>query len=646
MGTLERKGTALSLLINNGSAIGCDERGRTVVYTVIKGGDDSTVFAVADAMTGDIVASIDMPGVDGAWGLKQASDGTVYIGTYGNGRLYRYKPGDDRLTDLGRLGEETVVYYLTESDDGIVYTGTYPNATLFAYDPAANEVRNLGRMHEEEKYLDSLAYDPLRNALYAGLGRQTARLVRYDIATGHKEELLAKLLPHAYSKYSSVFCMGYGLGKLFIRLSKPDHLLIVDTATETVEYYDPDGGIGLGCKTVAVMPGDGERVYMGGKRLRAYNVATRTFEDRFPDEPVKALHFHDAKFVELRDPQWPGHTMVSSTEGGRLLLYNKTTGRTVERKIGHAGAPVHIRSLYGAEDGRVYAGGYMLGFASYDCAGGTFSETKEFGQAESIAGFRGNVYAGIYGNAELYEYDPAQPWSARNPRKLFSLAPYGQDRPFAIVGAEPLGKLFVGTVPDTHSLQGALAVYDMATGQTQVYKNIVRDQGVVSLLYKNGLVYGGTTIYGGLGTSGPTESSGKLFVFDPAAGEKTLEIVPVAGRGTVSGLLDGPDGLVWGIADDHLFKFDPATGAIAYLEAKLPRNETNETVWADADLAIGRDGNVYGTNAKRKFFRIRPETMEWTMLGDGFRYLTQDSSGRLYMSDDSALWTYVPDDAG
>ncbi|TMV52822.1 hypothetical protein FE783_01080 [Paenibacillus mesophilus] len=643
MGTLVDLGTALTLVINNGSEIGRDQRGNVVIYTVIKGGNDSAAFAVVDALSAEVLTSIDMPGVSGSWGLKAASDGSVYMGTYGNGRMYRYVPGSDRIEDLGRLGEETFVYYLTEGKDGILYTGTYPNATLFAYDPAAKQIRNLGRVHPTEKYLDSLVYDPIRNVLYAGLGRQTARLFRIDPATGEREELLAKLLPDDYARYQSVFCMGYGLGKLFIRLSKPDHLLIIDTATETVEYYDPGGGLGLGCKTVAVMPGDDEHIYFGGKMLRSYNVKTRTFADKFPADPVKALHYQDAKFMELHHSQWPGYTMVSAAEGGRIMLFNKDTGRTAESRFRHNGTPVQVRSLCAAADGRVYTGGYMMGFSSYSDVDGTFSETHEFGQAESIADFGGKVYAGIYGNAGLYEYDPAKPWGGGNPRKLWDLMKEGQDRPFAIVGAERLNKLFIGTVPDTHSLQGALAVYDLTTTELQVYKNIVHNQGVVSLLYKDGLLYGGTTIYGGLGTSGPTETAGKLFVFDPATGEKVFELAPAAGCGTVSGLIDGPDGLIWGIAEDCVFQFDPGSRKIVYCESKLLRNEKRETVWADASLAIGKDGNVYGTNVARQFFMIRPATMELTKLGNGLRYLTADVNGTMYMSDETNLWKYTPE---
>jgi hypothetical protein len=225
---------------------------------------------------------------------------------------------------------------------------------------------------------------------------------------------------------------------------------------------------------------------------------------------------------------------------------------------------------------------------------------------------------------------------------LFELVGDGQDRPFAIAGDESSGKLYIGTVPGYGSLSGALTVYDIVTKQRQVFRNIVSNQSVVSVVYKDGFIYGGTTIYGGLGTSGPTETSGKLFVFDTATNTKVFEIAPAPGRKAVSGLLAGPDGLIWGVAEDYIFKFDPVTRQIVYNQVKLGRYGANSTVWADVFLVLGKDGNVYGTNVGKRFFRIDPDTMEFVLIKNGAgNYLTQDSDGNLYMSNDADLWKYT-----
>ncbi|MEF3305730.1 hypothetical protein PV407_21515 [Paenibacillus sp. GYB003] len=641
VGTFKNLGEPITNFINQDAAIG-REQGKDVAYSVVKGAGDSTVFAVVDLMSAEVVKTIPMPGVTGAWGVKAAGDGKIYAGTHYDGHLYQYTPGSDSLVDLGRLGTETHIWALVAGANGKIYAGTYPNAHVFEYDPVANRVNDLGRVHPTEKYVRSLAYDADRNVLYAGVGGSTAGIVKIDLATGARQELLQKLLPDAYSNYDFAYNMGYALGKLFVRLDKPDHLLIVDTASETVEYYDPNG-LGMGSRTVATMPGDDQTIYFGGYVLRSYNIASRTFAVEFSDPAARAFNFFDGKFLQLNDPAWPGYTFVGVSEKGQIFLNNKQTGKLSASRVDNFGSPVLIQSLHTGFDGHIYIGGYLgaTGFTSYRPEDGSFTEVQQFGQVESVASVNDKLYIGTYGNARVYEYDPAEPWSSSNPRRVAELIKDGQDRPFAMAGVDSLQKLYIGSVPDYGSLSGALTVYDVPTRKTQVFKDIVRNQGVVSLVYKDGVVYGGTTIYGGLGTSGPSETEGKLFAFDTATNTKLFEIVPVPGRKVVSGLLAGPDGMIWGVAEDHIFKLDPNTRQIVYKAAKLGRYGTG-TVWVDAFLELGADGNVYGTNRQKTLFMIKPETMEFIVLKNGAgNYLTQDAYGNLYMANDATLWKYT-----
>ncbi|MBD2862531.1 PQQ-like beta-propeller repeat protein [Paenibacillus oceani] len=641
IGTFESLGQPIMNFINQDAAIG-REQGKDVAYTVVKGANDSTVFAVVDLLSADVIKTIPMPGVTGAWGVKAASDGKIYAGTHYDGHLYQYTPGSDSIVDLGRLGAETHIWALVAGADGKIYAGTYPNAHVFEYDPATNQVNDLGRVHPTEKYVRSIAYDGDNNVVYAGVGGVTAGIVKIDLATGTHEEILQTLLPAAYTNYDFATNMGYALGKLFVRLNKPDHLLIVDVATETVEYYDPNG-LGMGSRTLAVMPGDDQNIYFGGYVLRSYNVVTKTFAVEFADPNARAFNFFDGKFLQLNDPQWPGYTFVGFSEKGQIFFNNKQTGNLSTLKVDNYGSPILIQSLHTGYDGNIYIGGYLgaTGFTSYRPADGTFTDVQQFGQVESVASVNNKLYIGTYGNARVHEYDPTAPWTSANPRRVAELVSHGQDRPFAMVGVDSLSKLYVGSVPDYGSLSGALTVYDVPTRQVQVHKDIVHDQGVVSLAHRDGLIYGGTTIYGGLGTSGPSETEGKLFVFDTATNSKVFEIVPVPGRKVVSGLLDGPDGLIWGVAEDTIFKFDPDTQQIVYKAARLGRYGTG-TVWVDAFLEVGKDGNVYGTNRQKTLFMIKPDTMEFFRIKTGAgNYLTQDHLGNLYMANDANLWKYT-----
>lgn len=463
--------------------------------------------------------------------------------------------------------------------------------------------------------------------------------MRIDPVSGAKQNMLSQLVPPSGPSFQFVNRLGYATGKLFIKLS-PDRLLIMDAATETVEYYDPNGR-GMGSQDVAVMPGNEQHIYFGGALLRYYDTAAKTIRET----ALRAVDFQDGQFVQLNDPQWPGYTLVAPAAFGKYVLYNPSTGNSLLTEVRDAGQPVALQSLHATPDGQLYAGGYMDGLSNYDPQSQTFKKVSETAMSgiESILRFNDNIYIGKYQGSRLYVYDPDEPWrEGINPRRLADLASRNLDRPFALIGVEEQNRIYIGSVADYANHSGGLSIFDVATSQIQVFRDIVSNQGVVSLVYQDGLLYGGTSIYGGLGTPGPIESEGKLFVFDTSTRTKTFETVPVPGRKVVSGLLAGPDGLIWGVAEDTIFKFDPQTRQIVYTAAKLGRYGTG-TVWVDAFLEIGQDGNVYGTNRQKIFFMIDPDTMEFIPIKNGAgTYLTQDASGNFYMADDAHVWKYTP----
>lgn len=642
IGTFEHLGEPITNFIHQDSAI-AEEQGKLVSYTVVRGANDSTVFAIIDVLEAKVIKKIPMPGVSGVWAIEIASDGKVYAGSSTNGSLYQYTPGSDHVVNLGRLGQETHIWSMVAGKDGKVYAGTYPNAHVYEYDPAANQIRDIGRVHPTEKYVRSLAYDTERDVIYAGLGSAQAALIKIDAVTDAiSEDILPKLLPDVYQNYGNTYRLAYALGKVFVRLTNPGHLLIIDAETETIEFYDGSNtSIAIGA-SVVTMPGDDNKVFFGGTILRSYNVKTREFKVEYPDPAMRWLNFFAGKFVNINDPDWPGYTFVAAAEKGKFMLYNLQTGKIETSQVTNYGAPVLIQSLHTGFDGNIYIGGFLgaTGFTSYVPAEDTFTAVEEFGQVETVSSVHDKLYIGTYSFSRIHEYDPTQPWSATNPRMVADLARQGQDRPFASIGVDSLNKLYVGSVADYGTHQGALTIYDVSTRELEVRKDMVKNQGIASLAYKDGFIYGGTTIYGGLGTSGPIEKEGKLFVFDTATNTKVMEIVPVPGRKVVSGLLAGPDGMIWGVAEDYIFKFDPITREIVYKAAKLSRYGTT-SVWLDAFLETGKDGNVYGTNRQKRFFMIKPDTMGFVPIKDGAgNYLSQDHYGNFYMSNDSHLWKY------
>jgi len=635
-GKFTNLGQPIHNIINEDSCVGM-ENNRAVDYIVIKGANDSTTFDVVDIISGKVLKKIPLPGVSGSWAVQQASDGKVYIGSHYKACFYQYTPGSDHIINLGAMGKETHVFDMVAGKDGKIYAGTYPNAHVYEYDPHTEKITDLGRVSQDQNYVRSLAFDGDANVLYAGVGGSKAELIKIDLATGNKKEILEKLLPADHPHYPFAYHMDYALGKLFVKVM-PD-TLILDTATQTVEYYHPGGAINMGSQKIVTLPGDNDHIYFGSKLLYRYNVHTHKVDTAGP-----GFSFQSAKFLQLHLPDYPGYTFVATGQKGQNYLYNLETKKALKPVINDDGSAILIRSLTHGPDGKIYIGGYLgaSGFISYDPLKSTFGPVQQFGQTEAAGSLGKMLYAGNYPGAHIWQYNPAQKWSAQNPKSLFKLHNEKQDRPFALLGVDELQKLYIGSVPDYPYHSGALTVYDVATKQHQSFIDIVKNQSVISLVYKDGLLYGGTTIDGGLGTTGPVAKAGKLFVFDTKTNKKILEFTPNPTGRDVSGLLVGPDGLIWGVAEDIIFKYDPAKRAMVFQKSLLPRHIA-KVVWADASLVLNPDGNVYGTNKSGIFFKINPKDMSFTVVKrDAGRYLVQDDAGNLYMSNDSYLWKYTP----
>lgn len=637
-GTFEEIGSIVRSVINEDGAIGY-ENGDPVLYTVFKGrGEVPTRFVVLDALTREVIRMFPLEGVEAAWGVKVATDNRVYIGTHYDGGLYRYTPGVNTLEHLGRFGSETHVFSMAAGPNGKMYAGTYPNGKLFEYDPATDQITDLGRFEPQENYVRSLAYDHSRDMLYVGIGGTKSRVYAYDPATDTATEILQTLIPGKPDQYSFPYGMVIAQDRLFIKFNNAD-LLVIALADGSVEYYD-ETGMDIHSESVVAVPGEPDQVmFTLSGNLYLYDGSDASFE------LVKSIpggtNFWQGMFVDLNDPDWPGQTLVAFGKNGNILYYNLLEDEAQVLPSQYDGAPTLLQSLHKGPDGKIYAAGYMSGFASYDPVTDEVSDTYVLGQIESSVVRDGKMIIGAYAGARILSYDPSLPWAAGNPNTLFELRGNGQDRPFGLDYSEDLDQLFIGTVPNTSSLQGALAVYDFQTDQVDVFTNLVNDQSFISVLYHDGLVYAGTTIYGGLGTSGPTETEGKLIVFDPVTQQKVFETVPVPGRKGVTGLVADEDGYIWGVAEEFIFKFDPVEQEVVFQTAKLRRYGSG-TTWAYAHMELAPDGQLYGTS-RSKFFKIDPVTHQYEELISTYgNYLVQDDYGSFYFTQGDILWKYTP----
>jgi outer membrane protein assembly factor BamB len=107
----------------------------------------------------------DLPGVNSAKSLLVAPDGTSYIGTGNDGKIYTYAGG---VAKLFAETHQVMVASLARDAQGTLYAGTLPKGKIFAIS-SAGKVRELASP-KDVQHVWALVYDDAKHTLYAATG--------------------------------------------------------------------------------------------------------------------------------------------------------------------------------------------------------------------------------------------------------------------------------------------------------------------------------------------------------------------------------------------------------------------------------------------------------------------------------------------
>lgn len=611
-----------------GGAVGPGPDGRPVLWSAVSG--NPAHLAAIDPRTCRTVSYQPLEGAPGSYAVVVAPDGSVYVGAYTTGELYRRPPGPDSpIERLGRpLASETYIWRLAVDDAGVLYGGSYPNGRVFGYDPAAGATRDYGVVVPGNRYVRSIAV--LDGKIYAGT-QPDAHVLEIDIASGAIRELP---LPAE---------LGSGAGITVYDLNAYDGLVwarfgsaingLLSSWDVAAQRWSPvrDNVAGLDVSE----PGPGGLLYYTRNgRLTGLNPRTGVETDTGLTFNGRVTNNRGIGWVTLADPAWPGRTLVGMLWRGELFRYNPVTGRYDVTLTDVPGEPIPLASLSAGATGRVWAGGYLNGgVATIDPNTGA-SSFHRFAQTESVLDLGDTVWLGAYPDARFYRYDPSAAWNSteyspgpagtpENPAKVVDLKNLDQVRARASTDAGDW--VAYGTLPFT-TLGGALVTVHKATGVTRIHRPVVTDQSIVALTFTKGLIIGGTYIYGGYSVPPPTQSEAVLFGFDPAADAKVFETVPVPGARLVDGLATDVEGTVWVLAGGRLCAFDVASRTVTR-QVTLPTSggrlgyhAASDTFYVHAGgalLRVDRAGLTVSTVVRQpaQFMAVHPDGR--VFLGDG-----------------------------
>lgn len=619
-----------------GGAVGPGPDGKPVVWSAVNG--DPAHLAAIDPVTAKTVSYQALDGAPGSYAVAIGPDGTVWVGAYGTGVLYRRRPGKDSpVESLGQpIASETYIWRLAVDSTGTVYGCTYPTARAFAYHPGTGQVRDYGTVHPGGSYARSIA--ECGRHLYVGT-QPDAHLMRVDKLTGAITELP---LPPDLGNPAGVpvYDLNAYDGRVYARFG---------TATSgRLGVYTIDSGrwsplrdnvAGL---DVSAPGPNGLVYYTRNATLTALKPATGTETATAVTFTGRVVNNRGIGWVDLHDKAWPGPTLVGLLWRGELFRYNPRTRKSDLRLTDVPGEPIPLASLAIGSTGRLWAGGYLNGgVATVDPDSGAPTFYR-FAQTESVLDLGDTVWLGCYPDARLYRYDPSLPWnsseyapgppgSAENPVKVADLS--GQDQVRARTSVDGGTWVAYGSMPNT-TLGGCLVVVDKATNTATVHRPVVTDQSIVSLAVAAGQIVGGTSIHGGYSVPAPTQKEAVVFTFDPTGSATTSQVVPVPGADSVDALVTDPDGIVWGVAGGRLFAFDVASRTV--------------TRGVDVPAGPGRLAYHQGTDsflvlADGTLLRVaRADLTVTTLAQQQATFLAVDAAGRAFLGDDTTIYRWDP----
>ncbi|MPV35609.1 FIMAH domain-containing protein [Georgenia subflava] len=575
-------------------------------WAVLNQSPDALLVEI-DPFAGEVLSSYPMPGVIGSWGTEVAPDGTVWSASHTAGRLYSLEYGATEVTRTERpMPGTSFIWELDVGADGNVYGGTFEGWTpeqpapayAFGYDPQAQEFQSYGPFEDADTYIRST--ETVGDELYVGTGSTDPHLYRVDTASGAFESV-----PFPESLGTCQFV--YGLEEvgtdLYVRFNNCGELKNVGYVYDTVAQEWREHVIPNYYGTVSQPTDDGDVYLVADHVLHRFDPVTGELEAR----DIGRLFVN--KFLTIApDPVTGDDTVIGLSVNGDMGQLNLETGESKyfvpEGMTGELGESVRASGM--SPDGRYHVSvGFGGGLGIYDPAASAWEWFPELGQGESFAFLDGKAYIGVYPSARVYEYDPTQEWSETNARQVVDLRIEGQDRPFGLVAVED--KLAVGSVAGYGLRQGALTLVDPTDGSYTAYQP-VEEHGVISLTYRDGVIYGGTTIYGGNGST-PIDDDGRVFAWDVEAEELLWETVAIAGEKGVGSLTFGDDGRLFGATVGHVFEIDPETGEVLR-EGEIDPVESTALRgrWHISDLSYDPSDEHLYLSTSSSVYRIEVET--------------------------------------
>ena len=622
-----------------------DREGNPLMCYATQGG----FFWVIDLMTGHVKQKFNTTGTYiMAHLVTTAPDGKVYNHYYPGNVFDVYDPIAGTYEALPTEPSHHSQDGGCITDDGIVYLGEYiedelpeerkkDGAMIFEYNINTKETRLYSTKDGGNPYIKGVCADD--KYVYAGGGGGTkVCMYRIDKETGDVTEFLINpgggIIYTAYLLNGKIVANTNGALHIVNRETLEKEITIPTSHNRQgeLEDYPVDPNLLYHCRKGAIW---------------RYNFATQ--------EHVKVADTTlgvSLAWAELPNGDWVLSLRSATME--KVGYFNPRTGEVVELELDQiADAGPNGQTLEISPQGILYRGGYQSSQGAYNINTGDFIYSMpKWTQNEGIGFLNGKTYFGTYTDAVIYRYDPERPLTDdylsynydtkyrgydANPGMVWDIED-GQDRTFVLKGYKD--KLYIGSFSGYNEVGGALAILSEEDGvnppKTELYRNVIPNQSIAGLAFKDNLVYIGSTARNGKGVMEFVEDDAEIAVFDLDKKEVVERFKPdIPGIGTSAKtygeLSFGPDGLLYGAVADKegiVFALDPETHEVVK-SVTMNSGFDRGAMARPAYLRWGDDGLLY-TTCGWNVYVINPSTMQYKKLVSSCSLMTLDHNGNLW----------------
>ena len=520
-----------------------DQSGQDVILTWLQDWRGGYAILMVNAETG-ASQQFDVPfkpDGDEPSAIYLSSKNRLY--TLFNSQFVEFDVASKRFTFHGKVDGKTAMS-LTEDKDGRIWAGTYPNNQLVSFNPQNSSLQNHGQLAKESwtQYPRSIAVDA-HGWVYVGSGLAASQIYAYNIQSHATQALLPST-----QRVSGAAVVGQSESNVvYARNGRQQFMLTNGKAS----------GLSAGAQVA-------ESNLKGG----AQNLVDREFPS--------------------------GRRLVSVDMHDRTLVTRDASGQQKTVKFNYTTQGAALTFVCATGDNKVCGGTRFPMHTFYYNAGDNKFDSKQLPRQPNVMAALGSrLYVAAYPDGKLFQ-------ESENGKNEFSevLNAYPSiNRPHAMLIMGGGSQIALAGTPEYGTTGGGMMFWNRSSGQKSRidHWHLVPNHSVQAMVeLSNGMLLGGTTVAPGTGGVTKATDSSELFLMDANTHEVRWRGAPVPGAKTITDLMVGTDGLVYGLADSvDLFVFNPNNRQV--VSVNRFSKDLGPSVYAQGTRAFvkGADGSIY-----------------------------------------------------